>query len=157
MQGWLLQICSFLYNIYHPILLEQWCNLGPCCRLSFESQRWPWLRPKTGGGSVDRWWGQYEPRRLAHTWDMSAWVRAAVELKVALALGAPRFLFFSGTSVFCRTGPLWWLCHAKLEVPGQATPKYWGWCPGFWWTLWEVFETFLLPPNRALAPTEFSV
>ena len=51
MRGWLLQICSWLYNIYHPILLEQWCDLGPCCRLSFESQRWPWLRP-----GEDWWW-----------------------------------------------------------------------------------------------------
>ena len=51
-------------------------------------------------------------------------VGAAMELKVALALGAALFLCFSGPSVLCRTGPLWWLCHAKLEDPGQATPKY---------------------------------
>ena len=30
--------------------------------------------------------------------------------------------------------------------PGQATPKYWGWCPALWGALWGSLETFLLPP-----------
>ena len=42
----------------------------------------------SGSGSGDDQCVQSEPRRLAHSWDLSMWVLQSVEVEVALALRA---------------------------------------------------------------------
>ena len=47
---------------------------------------------------------------------------------------------------FLPHGPQWWLCYAKLDGPGQATPSQTGVDVQVFVGLFEaVFETFLLP------------
>ena len=98
----------------------------------------------SGSGSGDDQWVQSEPRRLAHSWDLSVWVLQSVEVEVAVALRAAISSVLQRSVGFLPQGPQWCLCYAKLDDPRQATFKYWGWClrlcGTLWGSLWNVFS-----------------